>query len=72
MEDYEAKKFVIRSENVTVGQLLDMWVEEELKPGTLSNGTVMLYQREHQPDQAVSHCGPKAEERHPGASAALL
>ena len=27
MEDYEAKKFVARSENVTVGDLLDMWIE---------------------------------------------
>ena len=44
MEDYEAKKFVARSENVTVGGLLDMWVEEELKPGSLANGTVSLYQ----------------------------
>ena len=44
MEDYEAKKFVAKSENVTVGGLLDQWVEEELKPGNLSNGTVMLYQ----------------------------
>ncbi len=44
MEDYEAKKFVAKSENTTVGQLLDMWVEEELKPGNLSNGTVMAYQ----------------------------
>ena len=24
--------------------MLDMWVEEELKPGNLSNGTVMSYQ----------------------------
>ena len=44
MEDYEAKKFVAKSENVTVGMLLDIWVEEELKPGNLSNGTVMSYQ----------------------------
>ena len=44
MEDYEAKKFVAKSENTTVGMLLDMWVEEELKPGNLSNGTVMSYQ----------------------------
>ncbi|MBQ3803302.1 MAG: site-specific integrase [Oscillospiraceae bacterium] len=44
MEDYEAKKFVAKSENVTVGELLDMWVEEEVKPGNLSNGTVMAYQ----------------------------
>ena len=44
MEDYEEKKFVAKSENATVGMLLDMWVEEELKPGGLSNGTVMAYQ----------------------------
>ena len=44
MEDYEAKKFVSKPENFTVGDLLDMWVEEELKPGNLSNGTVMTYQ----------------------------
>ena len=43
MEDYEEKKFVAKSENATVGMLLDMWVEEELKPGSLSNGTVMAY-----------------------------
>ena len=41
MEDYEEKKFVAKSENATVGMLLDMWVEEELKPDSLSNGTVM-------------------------------
>ena len=44
MEDYEEKKFVAKSENATVGMLLDMWVEEELKPSNLSNGTVMAYQ----------------------------
>jgi len=44
MEDYEAKKFVAKSENVTVGQLLDQWMEEEVKPGSLSNGTVTKYQ----------------------------
>ena len=43
MEDYEAKKFVARADNLTVGDLLDLWVEEDLKPGTLSNGTVMAY-----------------------------
>ena len=40
MEDYESKKFIAKSENITVGELLDMWAEEELKVGTLSNGTV--------------------------------
>ena len=43
MEDYEAKKFVGKADNITVGEVLDMWVEEELKPGSLSNGTVMAY-----------------------------
>ena len=38
LEDYENKKFVARAESLTVGELLDMWAEEELKAGTLSNG----------------------------------
>ena len=33
-----------KSKNITVGMLLDLWVEEELKPSNLSNGTVMSYQ----------------------------
>lgn len=37
------KKFVGKSENITVGQLLDVWAEEELKTGALSNGTVENY-----------------------------
>lgn len=41
MEDYEEKKFVAKFENATVAMLLDMWVEEELKPSNLSNGTLM-------------------------------
>ncbi len=41
--DYEEKQFVGKAENITVGDMLDMWVEEELKPGSLSNGTVMAY-----------------------------
>ncbi len=41
MDDYESKKFIAKSENITVGELLDIWAEEELKTGTLSNGTVL-------------------------------
>ena len=44
MEDYEEKKFVTKPDNLTLGSLLGLWVEEELKPGNLSNGTVMAYQ----------------------------
>ena len=43
MEDYEAKRFVGRAENITVGEMLDLWIEEDLKPSSLSNGTVMAY-----------------------------
>lgn len=43
MEDYENKKFVVKADNITLGGLLDMWAEEELKTGTLSNGTVENY-----------------------------
>ena len=44
ISDYEKKKFVAKSENITVGMLLDLWVEEKPKPGNLSNSTVMSYQ----------------------------
>ncbi len=44
MEDYETKMFLAQAKNITLGDMLDMWVEEELKPGSLSNGTVMAYQ----------------------------
>ena len=43
MADYEEKQFVARSENLTLAGLLDKWIEEELKPGSLSNGTVAAY-----------------------------
>ena len=38
MEDYDSKKFVAKADNMTVGELLDVWVEESLKPSNLSNG----------------------------------
>jgi hypothetical protein len=31
LEDYENKKFVAKADSLTVGELLDMWAEEELK-----------------------------------------
>ena len=43
MEDYEEKKFIAKADNITLGELLDIWAEEELKVGTLSNGTVENY-----------------------------
>ena len=31
MDDYESKKFIAKSENITIGELLDIWAEEEYK-----------------------------------------
>lgn len=44
MEEYETTKFVAKSENLTLGGLFDLYVEESLKPSGLSNGTVSLYE----------------------------
>jgi integrase len=43
MEDYESKMFLAKADNTTLAKLLDTWAEEELKTGTLSNGTVGNY-----------------------------
>lgn len=43
MEDYEEKKFIAKAENTTLGDLLDVWAEEDLKTGSLSNGAVENY-----------------------------
>ena len=43
MEEDEAKNFVACAGQMTVHELLDQWVEEELKSSGKSNGTVMLY-----------------------------
>lgn len=44
MDDYESKQFLARAKSITLGDMLDMWVEEELKPSSLSNGTVTAYE----------------------------
>ena len=41
LEDYEDNKFVAKADNLTVGELLDMWAEEELKPGHSDVSTTM-------------------------------
>ncbi len=43
MEEYEATKFVGKPEHITVGEMLDLWIEEDVKQSKLSNGTVMAY-----------------------------
>ena len=43
MDEYEGQKVVVKTENITLGELLDVWAEEELKVSSLSNNTVTLY-----------------------------
>ena len=43
MDEYEGQKVVAKTENTTLGELLDVWAEEELKVSSLSNNTVTLY-----------------------------
>ena len=42
MEEYESKKIVAKTENIAMGELLEVWGEEELEGSSLSNTTVTL------------------------------
>ena len=33
MDEYEGQKVVAKTENITLGELLDVWVDEKLKEG---------------------------------------
>ncbi len=44
LEEYENHNYVPSAGNMTVGQLLDLWIEDVTKSGVKSNGTIMLYQ----------------------------
>lgn len=43
MEEYENQKFVAKAANVTLADMLDMWMAEELTPSKRSNGTANSY-----------------------------
>ena len=43
MDNFEAKRFIADAKNLDLATLLDIWVEEELKTGSLSNGTTKTY-----------------------------
>ena len=43
IRDYEEKQFIAKTHSLTLGEMLDIWAEEDLKVGTLSNGTVDTY-----------------------------
>ncbi len=43
MEEYETQKFVAKAQNVTLADMLDMWMNEELHPSKRSNGTARSY-----------------------------
>lgn len=43
MENYESTQFIAKAKNITLGDMLDMWIEEEVQPSNRSNGTVKGY-----------------------------
>ena len=43
LDEYETQKFVSKAKNITLSDMLDMWMEEELNPSKRSNGTVRSY-----------------------------
>lgn len=44
LNEYEKHRYIASPGHITVGELLDMWIEENLKSSNKSNGTLMLYQ----------------------------
>ncbi len=43
MEEYESKLVIAQNSNLTLAEVIDMWLEEGLKPSSLANGTVHQY-----------------------------
>lgn len=43
MDEYENQAFVAKASNITLTDMLDMWIEEELAPSKRSNGTERSY-----------------------------
>lgn len=43
MEDYESRQFVAKTSNITLGDMLSLWINEEVVPSGRSNGTVLAY-----------------------------
>ncbi|MGL5272213.1 MAG: tyrosine-type recombinase/integrase [Phocaeicola sp.] len=43
MDEYENQAFVAKASNITLNDMLDMWIEEELAPSKRSNGTERSY-----------------------------
>ena len=44
LNEYEKHRYIASPGHITVGELLDMWIDENLKSSNKSNGTLMLYQ----------------------------
>ena len=43
MAEYENRQFIAQNSNLTLEEVIDMWLEEGLKPSSLANGTVHQY-----------------------------
>ena len=43
METYESTQFVAQAKSITLADMLNMWIEDEVKPSSRSNGTLRTY-----------------------------
>ena len=43
METYESTQFVAQAKSITLADMLEMWIEDEVKPSNRSNGTLRTY-----------------------------
>ena len=43
METYESTQFVAQAKSITLADMLEMWIEDEVKPSSRSNGTLRTY-----------------------------
>lgn len=43
MEEYESQAYIVKTASITLGEMLDLWIADELNPSSRSNGTLRSY-----------------------------
>ena len=71
MENYEEKKFVAKADNITLGELLDIWAEEELKTGYVKQWNSRYLSSGNQPHKTAPCKQTKTQNGYFGAFTAV-
>lgn len=53
MAEHKNRQFIAQNSNLTLEEVIDMWLEEGLKPSSLANGTVHPYMNEVPPEDYI-------------------